>query len=198
MLFEGRNLSFGYDPKKLILDRFSLGLEKGERVGLLGPSGCGKSTLARILAGYLPPQSGEVLFEGKPLPEKGPCPVQLIYQHPERAVNPRRKLGFTLSEVPGMDDSLLEAMGIEKAWLNRYPAELSGGEIQRFCILRALGPQTQVVIADEMSTMLDVITQAQIWNLMLGLIEKRNIALLIVTHNPHLAARICSRSITLG
>jgi peptide/nickel transport system ATP-binding protein len=201
MLFEGRNISFGYDPKHLILNKVNLGIEAGERVGLIGPSGCGKSTLAKILGGYLRSISGEVLFEAKPLPVESYCPVQLIYQHPEKAVNPRWKMGQTLQEAwftpknNAADDLFLEEMGIEKEWLERYPIELSGGEIQRFCILRALGPQTKIVLADEMSTMLDVITQAQIWNLMLRVIEKRGLGLLVVTHNQHLAERICSRII---
>ena len=88
-------------------------------------------------------------------------------------------------------------MGIEKAWLRRWPNELSGGELQRFCIARALGPQTQFVIADEMSTMLDVITQAQIWKLLMDTIEQRNIGLMMVTHNMDLAKRVCSRIIWL-
>ena len=86
-------------------------------------------------------------------------------------------------------------MGIEREWLNRYPVELSGGEMQRFCIARAMGPETKFVIADEMSTMLDVITQAQIWELMLNIVEKRKMGMLVVTHNPLLAERICTRVI---
>jgi peptide/nickel transport system ATP-binding protein len=84
-------------------------------------------------------------------------------------------------------------MGIEAAWLNRYPAELSGGEMQRFCIARALAPETRFLIADEISTMLDVITQAQIWELLLRVTGERGIGVLAVTHSAALAARICSR-----
>jgi peptide/nickel transport system ATP-binding protein len=84
-------------------------------------------------------------------------------------------------------------MGIEKPWLERYPQELSGGEIQRFCIARALGPSARLIIADEMTTMLDTITQAQIWNATLDIITRRNMGLLIITHNPHLAERIGTR-----
>ena len=195
MLIEAKNIVFSYTKKNVILDNVSLGIDTGERAALVGPSGCGKSTLSQILAGYLTPQKGTVLFEGKPLPRKGCCPVQLIYQHPEKAINPRWKLGRTLTEAWDPDEGFLEEMGIEKEWLSRYPAELSGGEMQRFCIARALGPGTRFVIADEMSTMLDVITQAQIWNLMLRIIEKRKLGLLMVTHNPDLAKRVCSRVI---
>ena len=195
MLLEAKNITFSYTKKKTILDNVSLGIEKGERVALVGPSGCGKSTLSQILAGYMKPDKGEVYFDGKLLPEKGNCPVQLIYQHPEKAINPRWKLGRTLTEAWEPDQELLDDMGIEKEWLTRYPIELSGGEMQRFCIARAMGPDTKFVIADEMTTMLDVITQAQIWELLLHIVDKRNLGMLVVTHNPLLAERICTRVI---
>ncbi len=195
MLLEAKNITFSYTKKKTILDNVSLGIEKGERVALVGPSGCGKSTLSQILAGYMKPDKGEVYFDGKLLPEKGYCPVQLIYQHPEKAINPRWKLGRTLTEAWEPDQELLDDMGIEKEWLTRYPIELSGGEMQRFCIARAMGPDTKFVIADEMTTMLDVITQAQIWELLLHIVDKRNLGMLVVTHNPLLAERICTRVI---
>ncbi len=193
MLLKANDISFGYTKNKLILNHIDFGISAGERVALIGPSGCGKSTLSQILAGYLTPSSGRVLFDGKPLPDKGYCPVQLIYQHPEKAVNPRWKMQKTLNEAWMPDEAFLSEIGIEKQWLNRYPGELSGGELQRFCVARALGPQTQFIIADEMSTMLDVITQAQIWQLMLNIIQKRNLGLLVVTHSLELAERICTR-----
>ena len=195
MQLEAKNITFSYNKKKKILDNVSLNIAAGERVALVGPSGCGKSTLSKILAGYEKADSGMVLFEGKPLPEKGYCPVQMIYQHPEKAINPRWKLGRTLTEAWNPDEKFLREMGIEIEWLNRYPVELSGGEMQRFCIARAMGPETKFVIADEMSTMLDVITQAQIWELMLRIVEKRKMGMLVVTHNPLLAERICTRVI---
>jgi peptide/nickel transport system ATP-binding protein len=196
---EGRNISFGYDENRLLLNKVNLAITPGERIGLIGPSGCGKSTLAQILGGLISPASGEVFFNGVPLPKKGCCPVQLIYQHPEKAVNPRWKMRRTLNEAyqnkQDFDAEFLSQFGIEREWLDRYPAELSGGEIQRFCIARALSPETKFILADEISTMLDVITQAQIWNLLLQTAEKRSLGLLVVTHNEHLAQKVCSRII---
>jgi peptide/nickel transport system ATP-binding protein len=151
--------------------------------------------LSQILAGYLKPQSGKVLFDSKPLPRKGFCPVQMIYQHPEKAINPRWKLRSAIMEAWTPGTEFLEEMGIAPEWLDRYPAELSGGEMQRFCVARALAPQTKFIIADEMSTMLDVITQAQIWELMLRQIKQRHIGLLAVTHSVELAERVCTRII---
>lgn len=95
-------------------------------------------------------------------------------------------------------DEVMEALGIEKDWLERYPGELSGGELQRFCVARSLFQGTHFLFADEMSTMLDVITQAQIWNLMLKEVEQRKLGLLMVTHNQELAKQICTRTINLA
>ena len=194
---ELRDVSFAYPGGPTILDRVKLGIAAGERVGLVGPSGGGKSTLAKILAGYEKPASGEVLFEGKPLPTSGYCPVQLIYQHPENAVNPKWRMERILNEAWTPDAELLDRMGIERAWLSRWPSELSGGELQRFCIARALGPQTRFLIADEISTMLDVITQAQIWNTVLEVAQERNMGMLVVTHDAALAERVCTRVVHL-
>ena len=198
MQIEGKNLIFRYGPKlPWVLKDVSLTVKEGERVGLVGPSGYGKSTLVRILAGYLKPEEGQVLLDGKPLPAKGVCPVQLIYQHPENAINPRWKMKKMLQESGMFREDIMGALGIEKDWLQRYPRELSGGELQRFCVARSLFPGTHFLFADEMSTMLDVITQAQIWDLMLKEVEARNLGLLMVTHNMELAKKICTRTINL-
>ena len=193
MLLEAKDISFGYRNNIKILNKVNLTVKAGERVALIGPSGCGKSTLAQILSGYLTPSSGNVLFDDNPLPKKGYCPVQLIYQHPEKAVNPRWKMDKTLYEGWTPDQEFLDEIGIEKEWLSRYPNELSGGEIQRFCVARALGPQSKFIIADEMTTMLDMIIQAQIWHLMLNIIERREMGLLVITHSAELAQKVCTR-----
>jgi len=196
MLLEANNIIFRYDRRKsLVIDNMNLRLSSGERAALVGPSGCGKSTLSHILAGNLKPQSGVVTIDGMPLNPKIFCPVQLVYQHPEKALNPRWKLGKSLSESWNPGDVFLANLGIEKPWLDRYPAELSGGELQRFCIARALNPLTKFIIADEISTMLDVVTQAQIWELLLRICKDREIGLLAVTHNAALASRVCERVI---
>ncbi len=199
MRLEAKDLSFSYTPRgRKVLDKISFSMEEGERVGLIGPSGCGKSTLAKLLAGFLKPNSGAVLLDGSPLPEKGICPVQLIYQHPEKAINPRWRMSRVLEEASNLRPELLARLGIEQQWLFRFPRELSGGELQRFCVARALCSEAKVLIADEMSTMLDVITQAQLWNVVLEETEKRGVGLLVVTHNPHLAERVCTRVVDFG
>ena len=199
MALEAKNVSFRYEPRLPgVLQTVSLKLERGARTALFAPSGYGKTTLAMLLAGYLQPTAGEVLLDGAPLPKTGVCPVQLICQHPEKAINPRWRLARVLEESGALSESVLDAFGIERAWLTRYPRELSGGELQRFCVARALMSGAQYLICDEISTMLDVITQAQIWNTVLAEAEKRNMAILAVTHNRNLAERIADEIVDLA
>lgn len=137
-------------------------------------------------------------IDNYPLPSKGFNPVQLIFQHPELTVNPKWKMHQVLNESWNVDDETLKEFGIQKSWLNRYPNELSGGELQRFSVLRALNPKTKFLIADEMTTMLDAITQVQIWNLVLNITKKRNVGLLVVSHDKNLIKRICDDVIYLN
>ena len=198
MALEAKNIYFRYNAKKpWILEDQSLKVEKGERLALSAPSGCGKSTLAMILAGYLKPSAGQVLADGKPLPAKGLCPVQLIFQHPEKAVNPLCRLRRGLEESGGLNEDMLNAFGIEPAWLDRFPRELSGGELQRFCVARALMSKADYLICDEISTMLDVITQAQIWDVVLRETSRLNMGVIVITHNMHLARRTADRILEL-
>lgn len=199
MALEAKNVYFKYERKQpWILEDRSVKIEKGERLAIFAPSGYGKTTIAMMLAGYLEPSKGEILLDDKPLPKSGVCPVQLIYQHPEKAINPRWRLKRVLEESGELREDVLAAFGIENAWLNRFPRELSGGELQRFCVARALMSGADYLICDEISTMLDVITQAQIWRVVLAEAEKRNMGIIAVTHNKHLAERIATRTIDLS
>lgn len=198
MPLEAKNIYFRYDRKQpWILEDCSVRVDRGECLAISAPSGYGKTTLAMLLSGYIKPVKGEILLDGKALPEKGVCPVQLIHQHPEKAINPRWRLKRVLEESGKIDADVLRAFGIEHEWLDRFPRELSGGELQRFCVARALMSGADYLICDEISTMLDVITQAQIWNVVLEEAKKRNIGLIAVTHNMHLAKKIATRIIDL-
>ena len=196
MILEGKNLTFTYKNEETpVFSNVNLKLSSWERVAVLGPSGFGKTTLCKVLAGYLTPQTGEVLIDGKTLPKKGYCPVQMIWQHPEKAVNPRLRMRDTLADGQEVEERILRELGIEEDWMNRYPQELSGGELQRFCIARALGRDTKFLIADEISTMLDLITQSQIWNFLLKEVKEREIGLLVVSHSEPLLQQVAERRI---
>ena len=197
MQLEANNISFRYEKSPWLFKDFNLTLNPGEIVGLTGVSGRGKTTLCRMLAGLEDPIEGEVLIGGRSISKKAYHPVQLIFQHPEKAVNPKWKMKKILYEGWEVDQNLSNILGIEKEWLTRWPNELSGGELQRFCVLRALGPKTQFLIADEMTTMLDAVTQAQIWDAVLKVVKQRNMGLLIVSHNPELIEKLCHRVIEL-
>lgn len=197
MLLEGKNIGFRYGKGPWILRNMNITIESGEVVGIMAPSGYGKTTLGRILAGYESPQEGTVTIEGAPLSKKGYNPVQLVFQHPEKAVNSRWHMVNTLNEGWEPHDDILASLGIEKEWLKRWPNELSGGELQRFCVARALGAKTRFLIADEMTTMLDAITQAQIWHVVLEVTKRQNIGVLVVSHEKNLIKRLCHRVIDL-
>ena len=119
----------------------------------------------------------------------------MIWQHPERAVNPRLRMRDTLADGQQIEERIIRELGIEEDWMNRYPRELSGGELQRFCIARALGRDTRFLIADEISTMLDMITQSQIWNFLLKEVREREIGLIMVSHSEPLLQKVATRRI---
>lgn len=197
MKLEGRNLTFQYDKgDRRILNHLHITLESGERVGMAAPSGFGKTTCCKILAGYEQPDEGEVLLDGKPLSSyRGYCPVQMIWQHPEQAVNPKKRMKDVLKEGDKVETRIIRELGIEEGWMMRFPGELSGGELQRFCIARALGERTRLLLADEITAMLDLITQSQIWNFLLRETASRGIGLLVVSHNEELLQKTVSRRI---
>ena len=195
MILEARGISFRYGKdSRQILDDFSLKIESHERVGIVAPSGFGKTTFCKILTGYESPDRGEVLLDGKRLEDyRGYCPVRMIWQHPEQVVNPRLRMREVLKEGDEISEEIVRGLGIEEDWKNRFPAEISGGEMQRFCIARALGKRTRFLLADEISTMLDLITQSQIWSFLVEEVERREIGLLAVSHSIELLERVCTR-----
>ncbi|MFE6075139.1 ABC transporter ATP-binding protein [Paenibacillus sp. NPDC057886] len=197
MPLEARKTGYRYGKDAWIFQNINMKIQQGEVVGLWGPSGCGKTSLGRILAGYVEPLAGQVLLDGKPLPKAGVCPVQLVFQHPEKAVNPRWRMRRVLKEAAIEDQELLNDLGIQTNWLDRRPGELSGGELQRFCVARALGTATRYVIADEMTTMLDAITQAQIWHTVMNISRQRSLGLLIISHDRELLDRLCDRIVQM-
>ena len=197
MQLKASKINFKYNEDRYVLKDIDFYVNSGEVVGLVAPSGFGKTTLAKILAGYITPESGEVVIEGCRREKNGYNPVQLIFQHPEKSVNPKWKMKKIINESFTPSKELIEAMGIKEGWMNRWPSELSGGELQRFCVIRALSPKTKFLIADEMTTMLDAITQAQILNVVLDYAKKNDIGVVVISHEKALVHKICDRVVNL-
>ena len=198
MTLKAENISFKYpSAKEYLLKDVNLELDNNKVIGLIGDSGSGKSTLCKILSGYVTQYEGSVTFDGNPIPKKGFKPVQLIYQHPEKVMNPKWKMKQVLEESWDVPDDILKEFGIQKSWLTRFPQELSGGELQRFSVVRSLNPNTKFLIADEMTTMLDAITQVQIIDSVLKIVKERKMGFLLVSHDMPLVEKICDEKIYL-
>lgn len=200
MTLQARNLRFSYPGGPELYGGLDLSVAPGERVALTAPSGAGKTTLCRLLSGFLVPASGEVLVDGLPLAPvdrlRGEAsPVQLLWQHPEQAFDPRLRVGRSLGDA---NDDLLAAFGVHPEWLTRRPHELSGGELMRLAMVRALACRPRYLIADESTAMLDAVTQADLWHTLIDLQKRDGWGLVLVSHSPSLLARVATRQVLLG
>lgn len=187
------NVSFRYPNRPWLFRNLSLTIDKGEIVGMYGKSGIGKSTLAKIIAGYIKPLQGEIRICNNKLTGEKIYPVQLIWQHAELVINPSWQMKKILAESPYLSEEMLSRLGIQSSWLSKYPHELSGGELQRFNIARALGTDAPFYIADEITSMFDAISQAQIWHSLLQEVEQQQKGMLVISHNQKLLEKICHR-----
>lgn len=177
-------------------DNLCISLSNNERLGISAPSGFGKTTLGRVLAQWQPLSQGTILFEGKPLAQHGYCPIQLVPQHPEKSFNPYRKVGDSLHDAWKPDAQWLALFSIKSEWLERRPNELSGGELARIALLRALDPRTKILIADEVTAQLDSHLQQDIWQQLIKLSKERPLAMIIFSHNKSLLEKVCTSVIT--
>jgi len=208
---------FGAAPMKRILHDVGFALHTGGTLGVIGESGSGKSTLARALTWLLPPQAGDVLFEGRPVRAFTPAElvayrtrVQLVFQDPMSALNPRRRVRAivtqplrALGRLAGADDgvqqsaALLRRVGLAPNLADRYPHELSGGQRQRVGIARALALQPAALIADEVTSGLDVSAQARIVALLDELRRDTGLALVFISHDLSLVRSLCDEVLIL-
>lgn len=166
----------------------------GEIVGLWGPSGSGKSTLAQILAGRLKPARGTVSLAAS----RGRAhPVQLVSQQADRAVNPRWKIRAVLEEAAGDLTAVIDSGLVLPGWLDAFPHELSGGELQRVNVARALLARPQYVVADETTASLDAITQARIWRILSDGVSRGEYGILAVSHDRPLLETAADRIVAI-
>ena len=199
-------------PKRTLhaVNGVTLGVRKGEVLGLVGESGCGKSTLAKMLLGLLEPSSGEVRFDGRPLSAMGRLErarrIQPIFQDPYSSLNPRKSIGDIIAvplRVHGIGDAaeprrrteeMMDLVGLSRRYLSSYPNQLSGGQRQRVAIARALIMRPEIVICDEPTSALDVSVQSQILNLLLDLRQELGLTYVLISHNlavvEHIATRV--------
>jgi len=187
-------------------------LAAGKILGIIGESGSGKSTLARLIAGLDPVDQGEILIDGRPLPQNRRDRyrlVQLVFQNSQAAMNPRKTIRQTLAVVlrsltsltgePATDRmvELLEQVGLSSAFLPRRPHELSGGQAQRVGIARALACQPKLLILDEPTSALDVSIQAQILGLLQTLQTQYPLTMVLISHDLAVVERLCDQAIVL-
>lgn len=193
------------------VSQISFSIGSGETLGLLGESGSGKSTVGQMVAGILRPTAGRLFFQGEELsfPFRGEARrgIQILFQHPEVSFNPRLRLWDSIKEpyrfrrIPCQEDALVEFLaqfGIYREHLGRYPRELSGGELQRLALARVMLMQPKLVVLDEPTSMLDVISQAQVVHLLEEIQKQEGVSYLFISHDPILCRRFCSRILELG
>lgn len=191
-MFRISALCIEQDKRQLWHD-FSLNVSTGERVGISAPSGYGKTTLGRVLAGWQPYQHGSITLDEEALPLRGYCPVQLVPQHPELTFNPYRTTGQALHDAWNPDAEQLSRFHVKAEWLARKPNQLSGGELARIALLRALDPRTRVLIADEITAQLDPHIQRDIWQQLIVESQQRPLSMIIFSHQRALLEQVCTR-----
>ncbi|MWB79558.1 ATP-binding cassette domain-containing protein [Pseudooceanicola sp. 216_PA32_1] len=186
-----------------------LSVQQGETLGIVGESGCGKSTLARMLVGLIPPTTGSIEIDGKPLDNADPAVfgrrIQYVFQDPISSLNPRKTIRQVmeapLKRLHGMDKAqrdrriseIFDSVNLREEFMERYPHEFSGGQAQRIGIARALAAEAKILILDEPVSALDVSVQAQVLNLLADLKAKLGLTYLFISHDLAVVEAVSDR-----
>jgi len=202
---ENATVRFGSGRSQtLAVDDVSLTVPNGEVLGLVGESGSGKSTIARAAVGLVPLDSGRILLDGEPIDVRhGRRPLQMVFQDPFSSLDPRMTIGASIAEIlpRGLNRSqrndevvrLLELVHLDASRAKTYPGQMSGGQRQRVAIARALAGRPEVLIADEITSALDVSIQGSMLNLVRELQAELGLSLLFISHNLAVVRYVASR-----
>lgn len=196
--------SFLKRRRKEILKGVSFNLKKGECLGIIGESGSGKSTLGKVILGLEKQDKGEILFENSDKRKSWQNDINVVFQDYSTSVNPKFKVYDIIAEA-FLDSNLskeeklksiielLDQVGLGKEFIDRYPHQLSGGQLQRICIARAIAKKPKFILLDEAISSLDVSSQVQILDLLIDLKEKYQLSYLFITHDLMAITYICDR-----
>ncbi|WP_412503083.1 ATP-binding cassette domain-containing protein [Shewanella chilikensis] len=183
-----------------VIELPDIAINHAEILGIWGDSGCGKSTMAAILTGLMPLAAGKLECSQALRQVRGrPSPIQWVIQQPEQAFNSRLTLAQSLNESwQGRDYAhLLPMLGVAESelrrWLASRPGGLSGGELQRLNILRAVAPETRLLICDEITAQLDMLSQQRLWQQLLQIAGDKQLTLLVISHDKPLLGAVCDR-----
>lgn len=208
---ENQKKIFGKERQQVVRG-VSFELKEGECLGLIGESGSGKSTLGRVITGLLRPDSGKVLVDGIPLyqrhtkEEKAKLrhSTSIVFQDYTSSVNPRFRVTHIIGEalraakLSKQEESiriaeLLDRVGLNESYATRYPHELSGGQLQRVCIARAMAIEPKIILLDEAVSSLDAATQTQVMDLLIELRDRFHFSYVFITHDLTTITYLCDR-----